>query len=415
MHALRKELAIQALGVISALLIIRLLPVDEYAQYTLAISFLMTAVGLADGGVAVGVMAEGGKVWSRRPELANVVATGIAIRRTFAPWVALVCIPAMLWMLRRHGAAWPQCLMITASVTVAFLASLSSSVLEVPLKLRQELRPLQRVQLGAAVMRTALVGAAMGVLSWATSALAANAVTQVWTTYRLRNLSMRSAEPEGVADAQIRAAILRVVRLTLPGVIYYSVSGQLTVWLLSFFGTTEAIAQVGALSRLAAILAIFSSLVAIVATPRFARLSDERSLLLGRYLMVLAATIGAAALICLLVWRYPDATLAVLGPQYKGLREESLLVALSSGLSLVANTMAGLAASRGLIVRPLIGIPLGVAVNAIAIAVSDVSTSLGVLTMATGLAAFSATYATAVGVLLIVRHSKQAKDSGPHL
>lgn len=121
------QLAIQALGFVSALLIIRLLPVDEYAHYTLAISFLMTAIALADGGVATGVMSEGGKVWSQRPKLANVVATGIAIRRTFAPWAALVCIPAMLWMLRRHGAGWPQCLLTMATGLAAFSAAYTTA------------------------------------------------------------------------------------------------------------------------------------------------------------------------------------------------------------------------------------------------------------------------------------------------
>lgn len=400
------QLLIQGLGFVSALLIIRVLPAEQYAIYTLATSFLLTALGLADGGVVTGVMSEGGKVWSDRRALANVVATGQAIRKVFAPWAALVCIPAMLWVLRRHGADWGDCLLITLVVTIAFLSSLTSSIFVVPLQLRQELRLLQRVQLSAAMMRAGLV--AVGMVSWAlaASALAANAVAEAWTSFRLRRIANRAGEPTGTPDREVRKAILRVVSYTLPGVIYYGVSGQLTVWLLSIFGTTEGIAQVGALGRLGAALGIFSSLLSIVVVPRFARLSNDKSLLLRRYGQVLFGVTGLTGLVCLFVWQFPEMTLSLLGPTYQGLHLEVLLMALSSCLGLVAGAMGGLAASRALLLRPTVAIPIGLTANVFAIAVSDVSTVMGVLTMTAGLAAFSAIFSTASGAWLLLRQSK---------
>lgn len=397
------QLLIQGLGFVSALLIIRFLPADQYAIYTLATSFLLTALGLADGGVVTGVMSEGGKVWSDRKALANVVATGQAIRKMFAPWAALACIPAMLWVLRRHGADWGDCLLITSVVTIAFLSSLTSSIFVVPLQLRQELGLLQRVQLSAALMRTGLVAAGVVSVALAASALAANAVTEAWTSFRLRRIASRPGEPTGTPDGEARRAILRVVGYTLPGVIYYGVSGQLTIWLLSIFGTTEGIAQVGALGRLGAALGLFSSLLSIVVVPRFARLPNERSLLLRRYWEVFFAVVGLTGLVYFVVWRFPETTLSLLGPKYKGLHSEALLMALSCCLGLIAGAMSGLAASRAMLLRPAVGIPIGLAANVFAIAVSDVSTVMGVLTMTAGLAAFSAVFQTATGAWLLLR------------
>jgi O-antigen/teichoic acid export membrane protein len=400
------QVAVQALGFVSAVLVVRLLPTGEYALYTLATSFLATTVVLADGGVATGVMAEGGKVWNRRAQLADAVATGIALRRMFAPWAALLCAPAMLWMLRRHGADWPDCLAITGLMLVAFVASLSSGVLEVPLKLRQELHTLQRIQLGTALLRACLVAAMVLALSWATLALAANALAQAWTVHRLRRAQARAGDGPGAVDPRMRAAVLRVVRLTLPGVVYYSLSGQLTVWLVSIFGSTSAIAEVGALGRLAAVLAVVTSLLSILVAPRFARLENRRTVLMRNYLLVLAAVAGFSAFVCLLVWRFPDPMLSILGPQYRALHTEAMLMAASSCLGLVASSMGSLAASRALLLRPIVAIPFGMVSTAAAIAFADLTTAVGVLTMSTFISAFSALFATASGAWLIRRHAQ---------
>ena len=57
------QLFIQAIGLVSGILVIRILPTDEYALYTLANTMLGTMIILANSGISVGVTAQGGKVW----------------------------------------------------------------------------------------------------------------------------------------------------------------------------------------------------------------------------------------------------------------------------------------------------------------------------------------------------------------
>src|SRR5690606_35641018 len=78
------QILIQALGFISGILVIRVLPVHEYALYTLANTMLGTLTILADGGISTGTMALGGKVWNDRDKLGKVMATGMALRKKFA-------------------------------------------------------------------------------------------------------------------------------------------------------------------------------------------------------------------------------------------------------------------------------------------------------------------------------------------
>jgi O-antigen/teichoic acid export membrane protein len=408
------QLGIQALAFFSALVVIRLLPTHEYALYTLATSFLLTATVLADGGVANGVMSEGGKVWSDRQRLATVVAAGIALRRQMAPLAALVCVPLMLWLLLRNGASWPYAMSITAVVLAAFWATLSCSVLEVRYKLTQELRPLQRMLLGSALIRTMLLVALTSWSAIAALALTANALAQTWLVNRLQR-GQHSTVP-AVIDAQVKQEILRVVRLSLPGVLYFCVSGQLTIWLLSVFGSTEAVAQVGALGRLAAVLTLVSSVISMIVVPRFARLPNNRVLVLRHYIAVLMLVLGIAGTLTMLVGLFPDFSLRILGPKYLSLREEVVLMALSSCLSLVAGTLAGLASSRALLLRPIVGIPFGLAANVVGVLITDVSSTHGVLLMSVGVSAFSAAFSALTGAWLIwCRTSARIGSSDPQL
>ena len=63
------QLGVQALGLLCGILVIRLLPTSEYALYTLANTMLGTMVMLANAGIPIAVMAEGGKVWQDKTKL----------------------------------------------------------------------------------------------------------------------------------------------------------------------------------------------------------------------------------------------------------------------------------------------------------------------------------------------------------
>ena len=78
------QIIVQILGFASGILIIRLLPVQEYALYTLANTMLGTMTVLADGGISTGVMSQGAKVWQNKVMLGKVLATGLDLRRKFA-------------------------------------------------------------------------------------------------------------------------------------------------------------------------------------------------------------------------------------------------------------------------------------------------------------------------------------------
>lgn len=393
---------VQACTLVTGIVIVRTLRVDEYALYTLAMTVLMTALGLADAGITSGAMAEGGKVWRQPERLAAVVATAGELRRRATPWVAVFALPVAMVVLHRHGAGAAQLVILLGLLCALFAASLATSVLEIPFKLRQELGVLQRIQLAAAALRLLLVAGATWLAGLASVALGAGALAQVWALRRL----YRRLDPDTMRarpDPAVRVGILRTVRYTFPGVLYFSVAGQLNVWLLSVLGTSTAIAQVGALGRLAAVLSVFSAAAGLVAAPRFARLENRRVLVVRFFVIAALGSSAFGAVIFALVAWFPNHALWILGPAYRDLHAEALLIVAASCLSLVGGTLAGLLASRALLVHPALAIPIGVFANIVALLAVDPSTPTGVLTMSLYTAAFGAAFTLLAGLLLIRR------------
>ncbi|MDR2475779.1 MAG: hypothetical protein LBD45_07955, partial [Bacteroidales bacterium] len=276
------QVIVQAVGFISGILVIRLLPVEEYALYTLANTMLGTMTVLSDGGISTGVMAQGGKVWQDKQKLGAVLATGLDLRRKFAGFSLIVSLPILAYLLLHHGATWITTILITASLIPAFYAALSDNLLQIPVKLHQAITPLQRNQVEVGIGRLILTGLTLFAFPWAFVAIIASGIPRIWGNVRLRKIASGFINEEEGGDDGERKEILKVVKRILPVSGYYAFSGQITIWLMSTFGNTASVAQLGALGRLSAILSIVSAIIAMFVVPRFTRIKNNKILLTKR-------------------------------------------------------------------------------------------------------------------------------------
>jgi hypothetical protein len=149
---------------------------------------------------------------------------------------------------------------------------------------------------------------------------------------------------KGTPSKEKRTAIVQLTLPSVPGVVYYALGGQISVFLITFFGRTAAVASVGALSRLGQIFLLLSPINGILIEPYFARLPKKD--LKSHYLMAMAgASICGAGIVAIArVW--PGLFLWVLGPKYAGLRNEVVLVMLLGAIGLVGGVMASINGSR---------------------------------------------------------------------
>ena len=372
------EALIQCLTFACGILIVRALPKAEYALFTLANTLQATMNLMADNGIGSGITAIGGRVWKDHSRFGQLIATAMRLRRGFALISVTLITPLLFWMLLRNGASPSYGAVITAVVLLGFYFQLTVGVLMPVPRLHLEVNRIQNLNVWSTALRLALLVIAYGTFLNTPIALLAAAISLGLQELLLRRWVPRMADLRASTNEGDRREILKIVRDQAPNSIYYCVQSQLTVWLISVFGSATGVAEVGALGRLAVIFGMLASFMGNVIYPRFARV-QERGLLWLRYWQILGGH-AALALILLAVAAFlPDALLWVLGPKYSHLRQELFLMMLNGVLFSILACMWQLNVARGWIVSPWLMIPIGVVTQVILILLLDVSQVRGVL------------------------------------
>ena len=401
------QLIVQAIGFAGGIVVIRLLSMGEYATYTILYAALGTLSALADAGIASTVMAQAGRHGGDSARVSSIVVTGLAYRRRFSLLVGGIALPVLLYLLHRQGESWVLSALGLLSVALAFLATAATAVLEVPFKLQQRVMPLQWAQLQANALRTALVATALWLQPTAALAVLCAALAQWWLNHRLRAMLATQVDRSSAVDRDAATAIRRNMWRTLPGALYYCIAGQLNVWLLTLFGSTASIAQIGALGRLAMLFTIVQVTVSMIVLPRFARQPEARDTLLRSYLKVTAALFALGTALTVAAWLFPQPLLWILGGDYSMLGNEVALMTLSGALGLIGASLYAMNNVRGYLPPAWVPPVLGISHTAVLMVLLDVSTVHGVLLMQGVLAAFSALYAT----LIFLFYARQRHDT----
>ena len=371
---------IQALGLTAGIVIIRDLTPAQYAFYTIASAGLGTMTVLADGGVGNSLFALGGADWQNRNKLGAVIASGLYLRRRFAFVAVAIAVPVMIWLLHRQGADWTEAALIAFSVVPLFLATVTGHLLEAVPRLHQQLAPLQLVQVWSNAIRVVLTAAILPFLPLAALGSLIAAAPQWWANLRLRKIAGRHAEWRKPPEPVLVRRIAAQVRRTMPAVAYYAISGQLTIWLISLFGKNSDVAAIGALSRLAMMLAILTSVFNTLAVPRFARIQAcDSGRLRRRYFQSQLALASVCAVPLMFLAVFPQVALAVLGPHYVGLNREVFLMGTSSVAAVLCGAAYTLGAARGVVAPPWVSVPFTFLGQLVLVLVLPIDTISGVI------------------------------------
>lgn len=373
------QFIVQLTGFVCGILVIRLLPVHEYALYTLANTMLGTMTLLADSGIATGVMSQGGKVWQDRQKLGSVLATGMRLRKIFAAFTLLITIPLLYYMLNTHDASWLMSTMIILSLIPTFYTALSGTLLTIAPKLRQDIIPLQKVQITSNAIRLTLLGLFLFIYPLSATAIFCGGASQIWANWKLRKISDSYADASQPIDHDTNNKIIEIVKNIMPNTVYYSISGQMTIWLISIFGSTKSIAEIGALGRLSMLFSIFFVLLQVLAVPRFAKLEKNSKNIMKYYLGIQSIIAIVSIFIIATIWTFPSQTLWILGKNYSDLYTEVVLIAAGSCIAMIAGSSYALLSARALLIKPIIGIPFGLITTIIIVYFIDFSSTEGAL------------------------------------
>ncbi|MEO8399544.1 MAG: polysaccharide biosynthesis protein, partial [Ignavibacteriaceae bacterium] len=182
------QVLVQLFGFCSGILVIRLLPQNEYALYTLSNTMLGMMTVLADGGIGAATMAQGGKTWKDRQKLGVVMSTGMHLRKKFSIGSLIIALPVLIYFLRQHNASWLMSFLIAVSLIPAFFAGVTDTLLEVALKLKQDITALQLNQINVNIGRLFLITLTLFIFPWTAVAIISSGIPRIWGNFKLRKI-----------------------------------------------------------------------------------------------------------------------------------------------------------------------------------------------------------------------------------
>lgn len=372
------QFLVQILGFVSGLLIIRTLSKEDYAYLTIANSMQGTMNILADSGVSVGLSAIGGKVWQDRNRFGQLINTSMALRRWFGLIVVVVITPIMIWMLINNQAPISYIILITGAILIELYFYLEIAVLGTIPRMHSQVSLIQNLDLVAAASRLILLSIAY--LSYLNAVVAAFAsmIASGLQSFFLKRSVLDKVDNNAQVNNDDRKYVFNVVKNLLPGAIFYSIQGQLTVVFISVFGNTQQIAEIGALGRLAILFTLINSVMSSVVLPSFARCQSV-SLLRKRYIQIVFVFLGLGLALLSLATMFPKQILSILGNNYSNLERELVWMIASTVVASIGGVMWSLCSVKGWVEKAWIEIPVRISLQIILLIVLDISTVRGVL------------------------------------
>ena len=374
------QAAVQLIGFASGILLVRRMEQGEYALFTIANTMQGTLNVLADIGISIGMVSIGGRVWQDGRRFGELVSTGLRLRRALGSIAVLAITPLLYFMLVKNGASLLYTILLIGAVLAGLFAQLSLGILEVVPRLRSDIRQIQIIDFSGSAARLIVLVALAFIFLNAGAAAIVGAATLFFQYWLMRRYASGVVDLHAAENAGDRKAMIGFIRNQAPNAVFFCLQGQITILLISFFARRAgAVAEVGALGRLAMIFTVLGSLMANIFAPAFARCQEKRKLSL-----LYAGIVGGVAALSLLVFGgavfLPNEFLFVLGPRYAHLQHELLLMVGGATLNMVASTLWALNASRAWIAGSWLYIPLTLGTQFALIPFIDFSSVTGVLT-----------------------------------
>jgi O-antigen/teichoic acid export membrane protein len=336
----------QLLGIAAGIVFVRYMPLEQFALYTLGSSVITFFAFTTDLGSTGSLVHFYRRALKQGEDFGGYVAAVMSLRRVAFLVGAVVVAVVFPLMAASRGFTSFDVGIATVAILAAVAAQIGASLRLIALRLHDRYGQSYRAEMAGAGLRLVLalaMVAAAALQAWLALVVAAlGSALTTWTAKAGAHFRI-TGEPAVIKER--RAAVVRYLLPTLPSALYFAVQGPLLVWLAAYFGASQTIAEVGALSRLGLIVGIFGGLSSVVFLPRLAGIQDER-LWRTRVAQFLGAQLTIGGALVLVSFAAPTLLLSILGEQYTGLRSELVLIVAGAALRLVDGYLVGVNLSR---------------------------------------------------------------------
>jgi O-antigen/teichoic acid export membrane protein len=329
---------VQLLNLVIGFFLLRWLSVEAFAQYSVATGFQGTLVMLVDIGFSSSIVALAGNRGSDKVAIGRYIRSARHFRnRLFLVVAPLAVIAFPLVTAKHHWPLMTQLLLLLAILSAIFFQGWMSFY-AAPLLINRNLRSYYQPQILSAFGRTLFcfllyVGSAL--TSWAVVWL--NAIVIAVTGLFYRAYSRPLVDEPVRSDPQTNREMLNYLSPLIPGIVFTAFQGQIAILLITLFGQTRSIAEVGALARLSQLFLLLGAFNSVVIGPYIAKITQQA--LIRRYFQILGIAVLISLVMLIMALLFPRPLLWVLGPKYQNLSAEVNWLVVVSCISYICGVM----------------------------------------------------------------------------
>lgn len=352
------NLVSQASGIVVGILIIRGVSKSEYGYYSVFAAFLAAFILLSDSGISGGAISAGSRPSVNDSDRMSILRSALRVQRLVAVPQALLGGLALFGAELAIGAGLEKSLYLTGAFLLACVPLANRSVFIAYRRFTRDYTRLQVLPLINALVRL-IVLAPLTLLALLTLPVAAivNAGASFVDVFVVRRGISRRTIISAARGLNFERELWKIYRRALPLSIVIVLQTQLNTLIIGLRGSPEILAEIAAVSRFAAILAIFYSIVGDVGTGIVARAVTFRDVV-SRYLVISSLFLAVGLLASILLYFCAPIITFLLGPEYSDLGLVILIVGIGTTLIMTGDVLRALNNARGWVRFSWLSIPL---------------------------------------------------------
>ena len=374
------QVCVHAMQVACALMVVRMLPKQEYGWYSIANGLQGTMAQLTLLGTPA-LLAIGGKYVNDPQRLGEVVFAVKRWRKILFATLGPVLAGIYGWLLYNNGAPLALIAILLLLTGALLYCEIHRHVISAPLQLKMQFNTLQRIAFTGNVIRLGLLFLLMGLTIFkiipvmAVSLLAVGLIPIFLTIPK--SAPYFDGEAKSFPDEMWRE-IKQISIYSLPSTLTFMFSSQISLWVISIFGNVEDVANFGAMARLGLLIAIPMAIIQNIVIPKLASIQANNHLKRA-WLMATGSGIMLALIFLVFVTVLSEQILWVFGENYKGLDRELVLLAGAISISLANGGFAAIIQAKAWFKQSWIRPILFTAFQVIGITIMPISTVAGVI------------------------------------
>ena len=363
--------AIQAINMLSAIILLRILSIQDFAIYTFALSTILMASLFSNMGISQAVITIGALHSKNAGFLGELDLAARGISKFMELFVLLILF--ILYLTEYIGVGNKS-----FSLTL-LLIIIGSSWIMSRVTLQQAILNIQHDD--SSIILSGFLGAISRLLSvWicfyipsVEIALVGNLIGLIVVYQIQRNRVARYVLPGKKLNSEISRLLLNFIKPLFLSVIYFAFQNQLSIFIFSFQNQLSFVAELGALGKIMQLVGWVGIINPYLIHPIFARISDRKIFLKRLFLVAVLIFLFSLGLVASSV-EYSDLWLSILGDNYSSLKNELPIAVFGSAISLSGGILYTIVISRNYTSYQYLTIVFGIAAQFIFILTVGVHT-----------------------------------------